>query len=291
MTLIALSLILCGAAMLSFWFARLTWVSAGLILAGVSLATYSGTVTLVGLGALLFFALSVYVQYKQPKKEWDPIFFGVICITAFGFFTHHIPGFHNYLWLNQAKLSALSAPFNLYLNFDKTIAALIVGLGLCYGSNNIFKGLFQKSVLKSIFSTGLVLSILCILLLMGLGLALNYIAFDFKIPSWFGLWFLAHLIFVCMAEEIVFRGYIQQKLIQYFVAKQLSWMWGLLLASIIFGLLHYRGGPVYIFLATVAGLFYGCAYYKTKRIEASIFVHLLVNTTHFVFFTYPYLAR
>ena len=211
-------------------------------------------------------------------------------MTAFALFTHLIPGFYNYLWLNQVKLSPLSANLNVYLNFDKTIAACIVGLGLCYTSNKPFIGLFQKNALKSVFLTGLAVGLVCILILMGLGLALNYIAVDMKFPSWFGLWFLSNLIFVCIAEEIVFRGYIQNKLTSYFISRKRSWVWGLIIASMIFGLLHFRGGPIYILLAAVAGLFYGYAYYKTKRIETGILVHSLLNTVHFIFFTYPYLA-
>ncbi len=44
-------------------------------------------------------------------------------------------------------------------------------------------------------------------------------------------------------------------------------------------------------LATIAGLFYGYAYWKTNRLEASILVHFGLNLIHFVAFSYPALIR
>jgi len=63
-----------------------------------------------------------------------------------------------------------------------------------------------------------------------------------------------------------------------------------IIASVLFGLAHYAGGTLYIFLATIAELFYGIAYHITGRLEASIVSHYVLNATHFIFFTYPVLA-
>ena len=65
---------------------------------------------------------------------------------------------------------------------------------------------------------------------------------------------------------------------------------GLVLAAVLFGLMHYPGGTKYVLLSTVAGIGYGWTYLRTQRIEASILTHFLVNCIHFVFFTYPALA-
>lgn len=64
-----------------------------------------------------------------------------------------------------------------------------------------------------------------------------------------------------------------------------------MLASLMFGLAHFKGGISYVMLATVAGVGYGFVYQKTKRIESSILVHFAVNTIHFLFFTYPALRH
>lgn len=278
------------AALLSLWGRVSIWVPGLLILAGVSLATYSDSLSLIALSTLLVFDIFVYLEHKQHNLILSRLFPWVIGIMAFGFSAHLIPGFDNYLWLTQLRLSELSAPFNVYLNFDKTIAACLVGLGMLYAPNKPFTGLFQQQVRNWILATVLPVSALCIALLMGVGLVSHYVVVDLKLPNWFGWWFLHNLIFVCIAEELIFRGYIQHKLTQFFVARKKTWVWGLVIASVIFGLLHFKGGPIYILLATIAGLFYGYAYHKTQRIEAGILVHLLLNTVHFIFFSYPYAA-
>ena len=53
---------------------------------------------------------------------------------------------------------------------------------------------------------------------------------------------------------------------------------------------HRQGGLIFLAFVTLAGLFYGYVYHRTKRLEAAIFVHFLVNLTHFLFFSYPMAA-
>ena len=64
-----------------------------------------------------------------------------------------------------------------------------------------------------------------------------------------------------------------------------------MIVSILFGLMHYMGGIKYIFLATIAGIGYGWIYNKTQYIESAIASHFCLNLVHFIFFTYPLLAR
>jgi membrane protease YdiL (CAAX protease family) len=52
--------------------------------------------------------------------------------------------------------------------------------------------------------------------------------------------------------------------------------------------MHHHGGTIYVALSFIAGLFYGYAMMLTKRIEASIIVHFIVNLVHILMFTYPY---
>jgi membrane protease YdiL (CAAX protease family) len=59
-------------------------------------------------------------------------------------------------------------------------------------------------------------------------------------------------------------------------------------ASIIFGFSHILHAPFpnwrYVFLATIAGLFYGRAWMKTNSIFPGTIVHALVDTTWFALF-------
>jgi membrane protease YdiL (CAAX protease family) len=64
----------------------------------------------------------------------------------------------------------------------------------------------------------------------------------------------------------------------------------LLMTYVLFGLAHFSGGLEYAFVAGLAGIGYGVAYWTTGRLEASIITHFLLNLIHLVFFTYPMLA-
>ena len=61
----------------------------------------------------------------------------------------------------------------------------------------------------------------------------------------------------------------------------------LVVAAVLFGLLHYAGGLQYVIAGIVAGAGYGWAYLRTGRIEAAMAVHFLVNAAHFLLFVYP----
>jgi hypothetical protein len=61
-------------------------------------------------------------------------------------------------------------------------------------------------------------------------------------------------------------------------------------SALLFGLAHAGGDIKWVALATLAGVGYGAAYAKTRRIEAPILAHFLLNAAHFVLMTYPRLA-
>lgn len=89
---------------------------------------------------------------------------------------------------------------------------------------------------------------------------------------------------VGLSEEFFFRGMLQQLLVK----RLKSTVAGLLLTSILFGLVHlpFRSFPNWRFalLATLAGVFYGLAYIRAGSIRAAMVTHALVVTTWRVFF-------
>lgn len=94
-----------------------------------------------------------------------------------------------------------------------------------------------------------------------------------------------NLIFVCVIEESFFRGLIQTALI-YGLRRLYGTSgdrWALLGASLLFGGVHWGGGPAFVVLATLAGLGYGLVYYLTRRLEYAVFLHFTVNAVHQLF--------
>jgi hypothetical protein len=130
-----------------------------------------------------------------------------------------------------------------------------------------------------------------IALLLALSLAAGYVRFEPKFPAEAAQWAGVNLLFVCVAEEALFRGFIQAQLQRVWEGR--AWGPGLALgvAAGLFGLAHAAGGATYVALATVAGLGYGWIYRRTQRIEASILTHFALNAVHFFAFTYPALEQ
>jgi membrane protease YdiL (CAAX protease family) len=64
----------------------------------------------------------------------------------------------------------------------------------------------------------------------------------------------------------------------------------LMMAAMLFGLAHFKGGATYICAGLIAGLGYGWAFLRTRRVEAAIAVHFGLNATHFLLFIYPRIA-
>jgi membrane protease YdiL (CAAX protease family) len=97
--------------------------------------------------------------------------------------------------------------------------------------------------------------------------------------------FAGMLWFVAFREEFFFRGLLQQWLSGWLRSD----LRGLLLASVLFGLVHLPFGQFpnwrFVLLATVAGFFYGRAFQQGRGIRAAMVTHALVNTTWRVFLT------
>ena len=92
------------------------------------------------------------------------------------------------------------------------------------------------------------------------------------------------LFFTAWPEEFLFRG-----LLQNLLSKTLkSEWWALLVASVIFGLSHIVHAPYpnwkYVLLATIAGLFYGRAWMKSRSLVPGVLVHALVDISWHVLF-------
>jgi len=81
------------------------------------------------------------------------------------------------------------------------------------------------------------------------------------------------LLFVGLAEELLFRGLIQQDFSEAF-----GWKWGLLTASLLFAVMHltWRSLPELGFVFA-AGLILGALYLKTKSLVAPIIAHAANN--------------
>jgi uncharacterized protein len=119
-----------------------------------------------------------------------------------------------------------------------------------------------------------------------LGLQIGFLKFDPTLSRLRSLPLAAFgiLFFTAWPEEFLFRGVLQNLLSRTFKSQ---WT-GLAIASVIFGLSHILHAPYpnwkYVFLATIAGLFYGHVWMKTGSLLPGALVHALVDVSWHVLF-------
>lgn len=134
-------------------------------------------------------------------------------------------------------------------------------------------------------SVGVATTAVCL----GLGLALGKLAFAPKWPALGWLWAINNLLLVCMTEEALFRGYLQEALSRRLAGHLYGDAVAIGIAAALFGVAHVAGGTTYAMVAGLAGVGYGVAY-RCGGLRAAVLVHFGLNLTHFTLFTYPMVA-
>lgn len=253
-----------------------------LLFIAITLGLLGQTLKPISLLPIILLPIAIYYQSAKTPLYVNILSFTFIILLSVGLAAHLFPGFNNYKVFNQVYLSQNAVPFTLHLNFDKTLIGIfILGMGhtLITRSQDWIK-LFKVSSLQMLITISLIIL---------LTLLLGFVHFDPKLPNYFLVWAITNLLFVSVAEEAFFRGFLQQKLAQAMQKIAFGNYLAIFFASLLFGVAHYAGGIKYMLLASIAGIGYGLIYDRTKRIEASIITHFSLNLTHFLLFTYPML--
>lgn len=264
----------------------------GISLLGAAVGTgyVTGILTGPALAPIVALALACWWYQKQDARtdRWSAMksLTAVVVIVIALLLTLHVaPGFHNPVLVRQIVLSPESAPYTKYINFDKTAAGILI-LGFCY------QGFIRnRRELTDAFGRAWLIIVITIAAVVGLSLASGYVRFDPKWTNFFWPWSIMMIFTTCMAEEALFRGFIQRQLQLHFGTYRFGNLAALSIGAVLFGLLHYKGGIGYVLLATIAGIGYGLVFRRTGRIEMSILTHFLLNATHFLLFTYPNVAK
>lgn len=230
--------------------------------------------------------LALCVHYNYTSKVFSikyTVFTAGVLLLSTGLMLHKFPGFYNLKVIDHVYISKDAIPFTAYFDFDKAaVGILILGLSHHLISNRtewirLFKSFIPKMLLA-------------ITITIILALALGYVRFDPKLSSYLFIWSIKNLLLVCVAEEALFRGFIQKNLSTMMQKIKYGNCMAIIIASLLFGIAHAAGGVRYVLLATVAGIGYGWIYNSTRKIESSILTHFGLNLIHMLFFTYPALA-
>lgn len=248
-----------------------------LILTLVAAMTFN-ILTPIGATIIISGLAIAYFTAQQHNKVLIYVGHSAVILWIIGLVLHLYPGINNLLVLDQVASGPLSRPFTLYFNIDKPMlifALLLLVPNIISNNQYNWRSFSLSRYQKSIICGGLITLPL-------LAWALNLVQPELTLPSWWWIFAMNNLIFTCVAEEVLFRGYIQG-----FLFKKLAPPAAIIIASGLFGLAHFGGGPLFIIIATLAGILYGLSYYWTRKITIAIVVHFVFNLLHLVFFTYP----
>lgn len=248
----------------------------------LALASFIGwRETVLELPALIFIAVIVaggaLAALTRDDSAKSRYWLEGVCVAiAVALVLHLLPGFNNPRILDAITVGPQSMPFSMYFNFDKALVpfVLLTGMSTLFVTKPVSKAGAARWAI-------LVLSVPALLLL---AVALGGLKIEPHAPHWFAQFALANVFFVSLAEEALFRGYLQQRLAQ--ICHPIA---ALLIASVIFGLMHYAGGVLLIIFATLAGVIYGLAWMWSGRLWVATLFHFGFNCVHVLFFTYPVL--
>ena len=249
-------------------------------LAALVFGVLSSHVGWMGVGVIACLGACLYLTYQKTLPCWIRFLSGsAFFLLGSGIWFHKIPGFWNLKLIDGVYLSPEALPYTMYLNFDKVSLGLMVLAGTPFLVQKKEWGrLFKETFLKAFF---------VIVSLAGLSYALGFVKLDIKVPECLWIWALTNLLFVCVAEEAFFRGFVQKNLFVLFENTRFRSFGAIVIAAFFFGLFHSYGGIQYMILSAIAGIGYGWIYQTTGRLEASILTHFSLNLMHFLCFTYP----
>jgi membrane protease YdiL (CAAX protease family) len=194
---------------------------------------------------------------------------------------HLLPGFHNPRVIEPTRFTPDAVPFTMYLNFDKPL----VGLWLLWALPWVAPDVPPARALR----TGAVAAAATAAACLTGALAFGMVGWAPKWPASGWMWLANNVLLVTLAEEALFRGYVQGGLTR--VLGRFEWGPWIALATgaVLFGAAHAAGGWHWVVLGTVAGVGYGLAW-RRGGLLASALAHAGLNIIHFGLFTYPMLA-
>ncbi|MFL1524243.1 lysostaphin resistance A-like protein [Pseudomonas sp. O230] len=259
----------------------LPWTLLVLLSLGYAMALTYGRLGWLALISVALLLIAGFATRQQQVRIGHYLGHGLFVFMALALAMHWLPGFYNGRGINPQRLTDDAVPFALYLNLDKPL----IGFWLLLVCPWIVS---RRSLRRTGFATAMGLTLSSVLALGG-ALLLGLISWAPKWPDQAWLWLLNNLLLVTLVEEALFRGYLQGGLSRHFKHLPYGENLALLLASLLFGLVHVGAGWQWVLLAGLAGVGYGLAY-RFGGLGAAIATHFGLNLLHFGLFTYPMLV-
>jgi membrane protease YdiL (CAAX protease family) len=198
---------------------------------------------------------------------------------------------------SMAHIGGLEWPAALRITHGAVAFAPTVNIGKVSAGLFMFALLVPRlasvAELKRCWKPTLAIATICTLVTVGVATAVGYVHFAPKFRVDVAPLLASNLLFTCVAEEAYFRSLLQEVLHR--LADRSAGRKGhaiaIAVSAMAFGAVHIAGGPRYVLLATLGGLGNALAYARTRKVEASVFVHFSLNAAHMLLFAHPGLPR
>lgn len=246
------------------------WVLLAMLGAGYMLALSRSQLTWASV-PILAALVAAGVCVRRRGLPWRLAGHAAFVVLALGLGLHLWPGFDNAM-VALPPASQWHALASFHLNLDKPLIGVWLLLACPW--------VVPRHRLGQAIGTALVVApvtiLACLLTALAFGLVVG-------LPGWSPggwLWAANNLLLVCVAEELLFRGYLQGAFARRWPARPVLTT---LAAAALFGLAHAPGGAGWAVTAGLAGIGYGWAYHRGGLL-AAVAVHFAVNLTYFAGF-------
>lgn len=279
-----LSYALLMLAIVALWL-PLAYVWCVLFSLAVIVGAWGGVLELPAFAPLVVLILACFLLEKVVSGPLAAIARALLIViliaVAVALGAHRLPGFESLPVLVSSYIGHSGIAYSLHLHFDKAVVGLVL---LGFSPYLIRHGKEWLTLLRATW----VPAVVTVVVVISLALVSGYVRFDPKWTSVFWIWAVINLLVTCVSEEAFFRGFLQRHLAQALRARRHGELVALGVCAILFGVAHYAGGVHYVLLASIAGFGYGWVYMTTRRIEAAILTHFVLNSAHFLLFSYPH---
>jgi hypothetical protein len=232
---------------------------------GLGLGVGLGFIQPSGLAVgLLFIALLLAADKALPERLW----WCLSLLASIALAAHLLPGFTPWPLSPPRQISSDAAPYSVRLSWDK----LLVGLTL------LAWWLGQPQVRATRPQRAWAVVLLTLAGVPLLALALDLVGWQPKWPDELWLWLAVNLGVAVLAEELLFRGLLQTRLV--------GWL-GTWPGILLFGAVHAPFSPLFAVVAGIAGLGYGLAFHYSGRLSVAVALHAAVNLSHLLLLSYP----
>lgn len=252
-------------------------IASFILAAAIGMGVYHHVLTPLSLACLAILAVAIWLHHQYRQHRIIRLIVEIFLVAcSLALFYHLIPGFNNPLMVVKDKVGPLSSLYSMYYNFDKALVPFL--LFVCLPT------LFNAgSADRKVGISAWVILVLCVPAVLLLAVLLGGLKIELHMPQWILAFLMANLFFVAMAEEALFRGYLQQRIRQW-----LGTYPALIITAVLFGAAHFAGGMLMMAFATLAGVIYGLAWMWSGRLWVPILFHFGLNLVHLMFFTYPF---